>query len=305
MDSAAAILLLSEIPGVGEKTLGGALRGIALRRMEPQAIFTLEERALCDLGFPERSAKAIREITPEMRAAALATARSLRAAGIHVLTQSDAAYPKRLLERLDEPPPVLFAYGATDLLCGSTFAVANSNGAPETALAATESAAEKLVQAGWRPVTGHNRPAYQRTALAALRFGGRVCYVLDRGLLEAFGDDLRRELFSAAHVWSRAYDPAVTLTLTPFPLRAHSIAVHNRRRDELVFSLADLVLVGEIRPGGQMERCVLAALERGAMVSLLGEERPNHETLLTAGALRGLPGEGAVHPAKPPPRSSS
>jgi hypothetical protein len=115
-------------------------------------------------------------------------------------------------------------------------------------------------------VTGHNRPPYQRAALAALRFGGKVCYVLDRGLLEAFSNDLRRELFPAAHVWSRQYDPATTLTLTPYPLRAHGIAIHNRRRDELVFALADTIVAGEIRPGGQMDHHLRAAQESNRQV---------------------------------------
>jgi hypothetical protein len=112
--------------------------------------------------------------------------------------------------------------------------------------------------------------------------------VLDRGLFEAFGDDLRRELFPAAHVWSSAYQPSTTLTLTPFPLRAHGIALHNRRRDELIFALADTILVGEVRTGGQMERCVLRALEEGRCVVLLGPPCASDEPFLQAGAIRGL-----------------
>lgn len=288
MDNTAAILLLSELPGVGDKTLGGALRRCAVRGAEVASVLDLSPADLRDLGFGVRSVEAVRAVSCEMRAAAVATARGLNAAGVLVLTASDALFPRRLLERLADPPAVLYAYGTLDVLSKPTFAVANSNAASESALALSDAAAESLVRAGWRPVTGHNRPAYQRTALAALRFGSPVCYVLDRGLLEAFEGDLRRELFPAAHVWSNVYDPSTTLTLSTFPLRAHGIALYNRRRDELIFSLVDVVLVGDVSPGGQMERCIREALAQKRRVCLVGPPLQQDETLYEAGALRGV-----------------
>jgi predicted Rossmann fold nucleotide-binding protein DprA/Smf involved in DNA uptake len=288
MDIAAAILLLSELPGVGERTLAEVFRRCAVRRISPADLLGLQPPDLVDLGFSASSSEALKAVSPEMRRAAEATSRSLLVEGVRIITPQDSSYPRRLLDRLKDPP-VLFAYGALDLLAGRSFAVANSNGAREEALGMSDVAAEQLVQAGWRTVTGHNRPAYQRTALAALRFGGAVCYVLDRGLLEAFGNDLRRELFPAAHVWSRAYDVETTLTLTPFPLRAHGIAVHNQRRDELVFALADTILMGEVRHGGQMDRWVKTALEQKRTVCLVGPPSETDDELLAAGAIRGQP----------------
>jgi Predicted Rossmann fold nucleotide-binding protein involved in DNA uptake len=288
MDTAAAILLLSELPGVGEKTLGILLRRCSTQGYELTGVFGMSLDGLSELGLSDASAAAVRAVTPEMTLAAAATARALSAAGIRLVTSGEHLYPRRLIERLPDPPPLLYAYGASEMLTRSTIAVANSNGASEHALALSDAAAESLVQEGWCVVTGHNRPAYQRAALAALRFGAPICYVLDRGLFEAFGDDLRRELFPAAHVWSSAYQPATTLTLTPYPLRAHGIALHNRRRDELIFALADTILVGEVRTGGQMERCVLRALEAGRRVVLLGPPSASDELLNQAGAVRGL-----------------
>ena len=174
------------------------------------------------------------------------------------------------------------------------FAVANSNGASEEALASTDRAAETAMAAGLHPVTGHNRQAYQRPALVARRNGGRVCYVLDRGLLEAFGNDLSRELFPAARIWSPAYDPACDLTLSPFPLRAHSLADHNSRRDSLIFALADTVIVGEIRQAGRMERECLAALRRGRPVYLAGPANDTDAGLIAAGAGRAEPSSFAA-----------
>jgi hypothetical protein len=269
MDLTELILLLSEIPGVGEKTLGRALERLAARGMAPEELLRRTEQELAgEMGFSAAAAGRIRRVTPTMRQAAEGAARSLRRAGARVLTLQDATYPARLRERLPDPPPVLYAYGAENALDRPTFAAANSNGAPEAALAASDRAAATLVEKRWTPVTGHNRPAYQRTALVARRGGGRVCYVLDRGLLEAFDGDLTRQLFPAAHIWSPAYDPECDLTLSPFPLRAHGIALHNRRRDALLFALADMIIAGEVRPGGEMERRCLEALAQGRSVRL-------------------------------------
>src|SRR5207245_2863113 len=115
-----------------------------------------------------------------------------------LITLRDASYPRRLAERLDVPPPVLFLYGNAPLLDSPLFAVANSNGASEPALAAGDRAAEAALAAGWSLVTGHNRIPYQRPALAVRRNGGRILYVLDRGLRQGFGGDLSRALFPAA-----------------------------------------------------------------------------------------------------------
>jgi DNA processing protein len=271
MDTTELILLLSEVPGIGDKTMAGILRKNAVLRRTAREFLALPELRLREeYGIAERPAACISAITPTLKDAAAATVRGLRRSGITLLTLLDAVYPKRLLERMDELPPVLYAYGNVALLDARLFAVANSNEPPEQALAVTDVAAETALECGWWPVTGHNRPAYQRPALTSRRNGGRVCYVLDRGLLEAFGDDLAKDLFPAARIWSPAYDPQCDLTISPFALRDHSLATHNRRRDEIIFALADVVFAGAVRPGGQMERNCLRVLAQGRRVILLG-----------------------------------
>jgi hypothetical protein len=286
MDTAQLVLLLSEAPGIGDKSLGAILRRNAVLRRSPEEFLGLSVAALTEeYGLRPEAAKQIGKITPALRDAAAATAKSVRRSGIQMLTLLDAVYPERLLQRLDDPPPVLYAYGYLSLLKSKTFAVANSNGASEEALAAGDQATEAAIQAGWWPVTGHNRPAYQRPALVARRNGGRICFFLDRGLLEAFGGDLSRDLFPAARIWSPSYDPERDLTLSPFPLRAHSLAAHNRKRDALIFAIADVIFAGHVRPGGQMEQNCLNALAQDRLVYLLGEEAMWNESLVEAGAV--------------------
>jgi hypothetical protein len=87
--------------------------------------------------------------------------------------------------------------------------------------------------------------------------------VMDRGLRHGFGGDLHRDVFAAARIWNPVYDPSRDLALSPFGLDEHGTGGNNRRRDELVFALADAVVVGFVRPGGRMEAACEAARARG------------------------------------------
>lgn len=295
MDVTELILLLSDVPGVGEKTLAAILHRNAVLRRTPDLFLALGvDQFVEEYGLRREAAQRVSAASAGERNRAAALAREMRRGGVHLLTVLDAAYPRLLLDSLDEPPPALYAYGTVGLLETPLFAVANSNGASEAALAAADRAAEAAISRGWWPVTGHNRVPYQRPALVSRRNGGRVCYVLDRGMFEAFGGDLGRELFPAARIWSPAYDPACDLTLSPFPLRAHSLAVHNQRRDEILFGLARAVFVGEVRPGGQMERECRRALSRGVPVFLAGPESDRDALWLDFGARRAAPDQIAA-----------
>jgi predicted Rossmann fold nucleotide-binding protein DprA/Smf involved in DNA uptake len=298
MDTTELILLLSEVPGIGDRTLAGILRKNSVLRRSPEEFLCLSPEMLRDeYDLLKKPAACVAAITPALKEAASATARSLRRAGVTVVTLLDAVYPARLLERLDDPPSVLYAYGNLALLESRLFAVANSNGIPDQVLSLTDQAAEAALEAGWWPVTGHNRPAYQRPALVSRRMGGRVCYVLDRGILEAFGGDLSKDLFPAARIWSPAYDPACDLTISPFALSDHSLATHNRRRDEIVFALADIVLAGVVKPGGQMEKVCLTVLKQGRKVVLMGPAIGAADGLIEAGAVNLDPQDtGALRP---------
>jgi predicted Rossmann fold nucleotide-binding protein DprA/Smf involved in DNA uptake len=286
------ILLLSEVTGIGDKTIAAVLhRNALLRRTPGQFIALGADRWVEEYGFRRDAAVALDGVARSGLHGATTLAREMHKAGIRLLTVQDAASPNRHIESLEDPPPVIYAYGSLSLADAPLFAAANSNGAGEEALAATDRAAEAAIGCGWSPVTGHNRVPYQRPALVSRRNGGRVCYVLDRGMFEAFGGDMSRELFPAARIWSPAYDPDCDLTLSPFPLRAHGLAVHNRRRDELIFGIARVVFVGAVRPGGQMERACRQAVARGVAVLLVGPEAESDAEWIEFGARRVEPAQ--------------
>lgn len=285
MEATELILLLQSVPGVGERTVEAVLRRNAILRRSPDEFLHLSsERIHTEVKMRRESAETLLRELPDRRERACEEARFLRRNGVTVINILEAAYPTRLMERLEEPPPVLFCYGNSALLSCPLYAVVNSNDATEGALACADAAAALALECGWSPVTGHNRHAYQRTALVARRTGGKVCYVLDRGLLSAFGADLSRQLFPAAAIWSPCYDPDSDLTISPFGLRDPEIGENNRRRDALIIGLAEVILVGQARPRGQMESVCRSALMRGQRVLLVGPPCEMDERLISLGA---------------------
>jgi len=271
VDTQRLMLLLMETPGIGPRALGAVLRRNAVARRTPEEFLALPAEVLrVEYGIRRDSAELLRRSRERLLMEAEASARWLARAGVQLVAEMDAAYPDRLRRRMDNPPPVLFAYGSHRVLERPLLAVACSNGAPEEALAAADRAVAAALERGWSVVTGHNRLGYQRPALACKRLGAPVLYVLDRGIAEGFGNDLTRELFPAARIWGPAYDVQVDLTLTPFGLRCHGTHANNQRRDSLVFALADAVLAGHVRPGGKMEAACLAVLASGRPVWTAG-----------------------------------
>jgi len=78
-----------------------------------------------------------------------------------------------------------------------------------------------------------------------------------------------------------ALDSAHTLVLSPFRLLDHAVARNGRQRDELIGALADILVAVHARPGGEIERVCLGALDRGqSVLSWYGE----NAGLVAAGA---------------------
>jgi hypothetical protein len=78
-----------------------------------------------------------------------------------------------------------------------------------------------------------------------------------------------------------ALDVEHTLVLSPFRLLDHAVARNGRRRDEIIGALADVIVAVHARPGGEIERVCLQALDRGqSVLSWYGE----NAGLVAAGA---------------------
>ncbi len=285
------ILLLHSVPHLGEKALARLLHLHAQRRLVPEECLTLpaaEWQRRYDLR-PQAAAYLCRH-RARLLAHSAELVRLLRLYPLHLLPLASAAYPHRIERFDDAPPPVLYALGCLPLLDTQdadpprfTFTIAVSNGAPLPTLARLEELAAALVQAGGIPVTGHDRLPYQRLALAAQRQNRPILYVFDRGLREALGPQFDRPPFSAARIREAVFVPERDLALSPFRLDDHGLGANNRRRDRLVFALADLIIGLDVRAGGNMVHECLRAQELGRPVFVAPGGRDGNEALRAAG----------------------
>ena len=280
MDLLDAALTLAQVEGVGDTLIGSALLRLAGGAgARPD---TLAE-ALCSAGGSPESIGALASLTDGARARVAADLRVLRTAGVLVAAIGIAPYPERLAARRQAPQAV-YMLGNPAVLAGRTVASAVSNGAPASVLDAMDAWLACAAARGATVVTGHNREAYRRAALAGLRMGGRVAYVLDRGLIDAFDPQLRRSLFPSARIWSPDFRPDSDLALTPWRPRCSAMGDRNRQRDALVLGLADTVLVGWVRDGGVMQQCSEVALAEGRRVVLVGPRCESWRPLIESGA---------------------
>ena len=169
-----------------------------------------------------------------------------------------------------------------------TFSIAVSNGADNATLKRMEAMATVLVQRGCVPVTGHDRTPYKRLALAAQRQNRPVIYVMDRGLRDALGPAFDRPPFAEARIRETVFDTGRDLALSPFRLDDHAIGANLRRRDRMLYALADLIIALDVRAGGGMAAECLRAHEQGRMVWVAGGGRDGNALLRAAGCT-GMP----------------
>lgn len=263
-------LLLTCVPHLGERQIAQVLHrwarsGVSVGEFLSTPLETLQQ----EWGLSAQAAQALTEPNPGWWKQFGQMHALVRRHGVEVLTAQHRLYPLALEAFCEQPPPVLFAHGALHLLQeGWRFAVACSRGAPHLALEAVDEITRQTMHEGGIPVTGHNTPSYQRVAIAAVRAEKPSVTVLDRGLLDALGEGLNRPLFPAARLYELEFRTDRDLVLSPFPLRAGSLGLHNQRRDELVFALADVVFAVWVRAGGVMERLCRRAKQLGKRIEV-------------------------------------
>ena len=276
-ESRAALAWLA-LPRVGERTLLALLDHareartslFALWQSPPEdvaAIVPLHPRTLETLkGEPESAWNRAGE---DLEAA--------RSRGVEVLLAGAPDLPPAFREaeaRGGRRWPVIFAYGALGLLEEPRVAIVNSREVSPSGLIATDALADALARRDVPLVTSTNRESYRASATAAKRQAGPAVLVLDRGIAEAFPHGLDREPVASARVWDEAFDPDLQLLLSPFAWRDHWTARNGKRRDALLFDLAELVVAVDVRAGGYMEQECRRSLRRGKAVWALdrGEE---------------------------------
>jgi predicted Rossmann fold nucleotide-binding protein DprA/Smf involved in DNA uptake len=283
MDKETALhaIMLSELPQVGDKAAARILALNHRRHHSFATFFRLPEAVLREdyQLHPATIARLCSE-RPEHEARCAWLLDLLGAAGGEAWLPDAAGYPDRVRRRLDPPPAVLYGLGSTGPLHSATLAVLNSRTLGEHAVSASLAVVQAAAAQGFTLVSGGMKTAYRITAVAGRAAAAPRVIVLDRGIFATFGAHLDRDPFGFGP-GRMALDTAHTLVLSPFRLMDHAVARNGRQRDELIGAVADIVVAVHARPGGEIERVCLAALDRGqSVLSWYGE----NAGLVAAGA---------------------
>lgn len=281
------LLFLTLLPDVGRRTLRYVLERQQVRRETPEEILKLPADTLRDeYRLPPRAIYAICEEWAQRLEETQRLEAHLTRCGARWLSFQDAAYP-HALDDMPEPPPVLFTYGDHALLNEPCFALLASHNVSARGLSELEQVAESLIAQGFTPIVSATQPAYQRALLCAVRQGAPYVLTLDRGLLSAFGEDLRKEPLKQARIWQAEFNPQRALALSPFRPRDGWVAANGKYRDALIGYLASAVIVIEARPDGYIVQLCQQLLQHGRKVYALtprASEPTGNQQILNAGA---------------------
>lgn len=281
------LLLLSLLPDVGRKTMRHILQRQQVNRHSPSEILELPTETLArEYQLPQRACHAIKTRLDELRTEVEQLDAYLTRCGVRWVSFQQASYPSAL-EQMDDSPALLFAYGNWELLSQPTVAMLASHTVSARGLEVLETIADTFLQQGWVPLTSNTQPAYQRLLLCAMRAGKPTVMVLDRGLLQAFGEDLRREPLATARIWQAEFDPNRSLAISPFRPRDGWVNANGKYRDRLIAYLADCPLIVEARPSGFMMALGKELLAHGRLLAVYAgelERTPAHRELIEAGA---------------------
>ncbi len=280
------LLFLTLLPDVGRRTLRRALERQQVRRETPDEVLSLPDETLrAEYGLPPRAVRAIREERERWLEQTAQLEAHLTRCGVRWVSFQDAAYPAAL-EDMPEPPAVLFLYGNHALLEEPTFALLASHTVSAQGLQELETLANALLDQGLTPVVSGTQPAYQRALLCAVRRGAPYILALERGLLCAFGEDLRKEPLKQARIWQAEFDTERALAISPFRPRDGWVASSGKYRDALIGYMAGAVIVVEARPDGYIVQLGRELLQRGRKVYVLTprlESLPGNQQILESG----------------------
>jgi DNA processing protein len=166
-----------------------------------------------------------------------------QARAIWVLSRADAAYPRRLKDRLkQDSPPLLYGGGNRELLESGGLAVVGSRKVDDAQLEYTLGIGRLAASAGRTLISGGARGVDQAAMRGALEAGGRAAGVLaDSMELAATNRENREVLIDGRLVLVSPYDPGASFNVG-----------HAMQRNKVIYALADAALIvnAEVGKGG-------------------------------------------------------
>ncbi len=280
------VLALALTPGIGGRTIARIMSRNLLIGRTQDAFMRLGPEALRSEYRMTAAVAARWTATKQERLEeAERTEEKFDRFGVTLMTCGDAHYPQRLEAMDDDPPGVLYLYGNARLLEAQTFCVLSSRHSPPEALEMVDKLAERGILNAETLVSGHDTPEYQRSAVAPLRWGTPRILVLDCGMFNALGDELRDEPFRAARLWRYRFDAETDLAVSCVQPERDYHRASNAIRDKLIASLSMRLDFAWVAAGGNMHRLARLALKAGRAVRV-SDLSPCARELWAAGAGR-------------------
>ena len=255
-------LALSKVNGVGNKTL----LNISNRNKE-MGIGIEEFWNLAESRVSEQYAirkQVIEEIIRKREDSSDVNALQdeLNTKGVKIITIEDESYPAQLKE-MDEPPFILYAYGNLDLLNENLVAIVGSRDISNEGLALTYKFSNLLMEQRITVLRGDTRDIDTITHIATRDTEGFEIIVLSDGILANLYK-LRKG--------NKQIDESKTLILSFTDPHLHWTPYWEIRRNQLIFSLSDNIIVVEAREGGIIMDEGTKALEKGKKLFVLRYE---------------------------------
>jgi predicted Rossmann fold nucleotide-binding protein DprA/Smf involved in DNA uptake len=260
------LLMLSELPGVGQRTAARLVRLARERGLRLDDVLVLPSNRLAnDFLLP---ATAIERLISQRKRHTEHCRRlwhQLQAADVGFCEPGDARYPGRWRTRSEIPPPFAYLHGNSNVVAAPTLAVLTSRTMDARTVAATVAVLRCATAGPYTVVSGGMKATHRIAAVAVKAAGAPRVIVLDRGLFRVFGVSLRSDPFGFGP--GRApLDLTRTLVVSTFRPYDHAAPANGRQRDRLIADLADVVVAIHARPGGEIERVCLRVLDRGGCV---------------------------------------
>jgi len=189
---------------------------------------------------------------------------------VAILRRSAAVYP-RLLQEIDDPPPVMFMRGALEECDNLAIAVVGSRHCTSYGLSQAERLAGSFARTGFTVVSGLARGIDSAAHRGALKAGGRTIAVLGGGVMNVYPPehkDLAGEVAAAGAVISEAPPRRAPMTGS-FP-----------QRNRIITGMSLAVVVVE------------AGLRSGALISARHAMEQNREVFAVPGRIDSRASQG-------------
>lgn len=259
------LLCLTMVPGVGPATF--------------QALMERFKTAGKVLSASESRLRDVQNVGPKL-AAAIARARRdfdpeverelCRKSGVEIVGRGSEGYPEPL-ERIPDPPPLLYRRGAMTAADELAIAIVGSRKCTPYGLRTAERLAQSLARVGLTVVSGLARGIDASAHRGALKAGGRTLAVLANGLAEVYPpehEELAGEIAEAGAI------------LSEMPMRQKPLADLFPRRNRIISGLCLGVVVVEATP------------RSGSLVTARHAMEQNREVFAVPGPVDSLPSRG-------------